>query len=168
MYKALPSAPPISTGNCTQYASIQQATTCSGFECICMIRAACKLQACLPHTWHVTHNVWHSWVLPLLNSPYISVIEPVSIPPAHQQGRVWSLMAVVCRYANAGVCTHNAATGVGQLTFQYTVQLFAPSCDVNDLGTLLCYYGRRCKSHGHKLPCCRINKQQDELMLSYG
>ena len=32
-------------------------------------------------TWHVTHSVWQSCVLPLLNSPYISVMDPVSMPP---------------------------------------------------------------------------------------
>ena len=32
-------------------------------------------------TWHVTQRVWHNWVFPERNSPYISVIDPVSIPP---------------------------------------------------------------------------------------
>ena len=32
-------------------------------------------------TWHVTASVWHIWVFPVRNSPKISVIEPVSIPP---------------------------------------------------------------------------------------
>jgi len=32
-------------------------------------------------TWQVTANVWHNCVLPVLNSPKISVIEPVSKPP---------------------------------------------------------------------------------------
>lgn len=31
--------------------------------------------------WHVTANVWHNCVLPVRNSPNISVIEPVSRPP---------------------------------------------------------------------------------------
>lgn len=31
--------------------------------------------------WHVTANVWHNCVLPVRNSPNISVIEPVSMPP---------------------------------------------------------------------------------------
>ena len=34
-------------------------------------------------TWHVTARVWHSCVLPVLNSPNISVMEPVSIPPCN-------------------------------------------------------------------------------------
>ena len=33
------------------------------------------------NTWQVTANVWHICVFPVLNSPNISVIEPVSIPP---------------------------------------------------------------------------------------
>jgi len=32
-------------------------------------------------TWQVTAKVWHNWVLPVLNSPKISVIDPVSKPP---------------------------------------------------------------------------------------
>ena len=31
--------------------------------------------------WHVTHNVWHIWVFPVLKSPNNSVIESLSIPP---------------------------------------------------------------------------------------
>ena len=37
-------------------------------------------------TWHVTHSVWHSCVFPHLNSPYISVMDPVSSPPAVVRG----------------------------------------------------------------------------------
>lgn len=33
-------------------------------------------------TWHVTQSVWHSCVFPQRNSPYISVMDPVSMPPA--------------------------------------------------------------------------------------
>jgi hypothetical protein len=33
-------------------------------------------------SWHVTASVWQIWLFPVLNSPKISVIEPVSIPPA--------------------------------------------------------------------------------------
>ena len=33
-------------------------------------------------SWHVTARVWHIWLLPVLNSPNISVMEPVSTPPA--------------------------------------------------------------------------------------
>lgn len=47
----------------------------------CMGVGACPL------TWHVTHRVWHSWVLPLLNSPYSSVMLPVSMPPAGSSRR---------------------------------------------------------------------------------
>ena len=32
-------------------------------------------------TWQVTASVWQIWVFPVLNSPNISVIDPVSIPP---------------------------------------------------------------------------------------
>jgi hypothetical protein len=40
-------------------------------------------------TWQVTASVWHSWDLPVRNSPNSSVMLPVSIPPAtanHQNG----------------------------------------------------------------------------------
>ena len=32
--------------------------------------------------WQVTARVWQIWLFPVLNSPKISVIDPVSIPPA--------------------------------------------------------------------------------------
>lgn len=36
-------------------------------------------------TWQVTAKVWQICVLPVLNSPNISVIEPVSIPPPNRR-----------------------------------------------------------------------------------
>ena len=42
-------------------------------------------------TWQVTASVWHSWVFPVRNSPNISVMEPVSIPPAGQMSCQMSL-----------------------------------------------------------------------------
>lgn len=41
-------------------------------------------------TWQVTQSVWQSWVLPDRNSPYISVMDPVSIPPVRQgTHKIW-------------------------------------------------------------------------------
>ena len=37
--------------------------------------------------WHVTHKVWQIYVFPVLNSPNISVIDPVSMPPPNNWSR---------------------------------------------------------------------------------
>ena len=37
--------------------------------------------------WHVTASMWQICVLPVRNSPYISVMEPDSTPPARQRRR---------------------------------------------------------------------------------
>ncbi len=36
-------------------------------------------------SWHVTASVWQSCVLPVLNSPNISVMDPVSMPPCESK-----------------------------------------------------------------------------------
>lgn len=40
-------------------------------------------------TWHVTASVWHSWLLPVRNSPMSSVMAPVSIPPPRSVSSVF-------------------------------------------------------------------------------
>jgi hypothetical protein len=73
----------------------QACNTCAALQANAQAAGFFKLQGTTDwhRTWHVTHSVWHSCVLPLLNSPYSSVMEPVSMPPeggAHkgkQQGQ---------------------------------------------------------------------------------
>lgn len=42
-------------------------------------------------TWQVTASVWQSWVFPVRNSPKISVMDPVSIPPNYQKYKVYNI-----------------------------------------------------------------------------
>lgn len=44
------------------------------------------------NTWHVTQRVWHNWVFPERNSPYISVIDPVSIPPVKIENTSYTIL----------------------------------------------------------------------------
>lgn len=75
---------------------LQGTTHCAGCDCQTQVR-----------TWHVTHSVWHSCVLPLLNSPYSSVMEPVSMPPGKAHTQTAGAATGLCQHTvGAQPCEH--------------------------------------------------------------
>lgn len=83
MYMALPSPPPWSIGSCGTTKTWQMKIPYGN---------AFFVELCLDSTWQVTASVWHNWVFPVRNSPNISVMEPVSIPPAKNRKPQFSLV----------------------------------------------------------------------------
>lgn len=82
MYMALPSPPPWSIGSCTQSTANLSSPA----------QLPPRNETAGEPTWQVTASVWHNWVFPVRNSPNISVMEPVSIPPAQKQRLDFFLM----------------------------------------------------------------------------
>ena len=147
MYNALPSPPPCDNGNwkrqCGRRLGYVLQTPARNKWIRTRKAGAFMLKT---HTWHATARVWHNWVFPVLNSPYISVSEPVSIPPANNKNRE-KLRYGVARDAakvNEVICKF-----VG--TLQNGIQLLCSSRDLYNLPTKLMYMCRALEPHGHQL-----------------
>lgn len=103
MYSALPSPPPLSDGICNINGGRKQllvgkhaaakGTACEHLPCT-ELHSTLGRDPTQLRTWQVTQSVWHSCVFPLRNSPYSSVMDPVSMPPAMMMTKeMWSQVA---------------------------------------------------------------------------
>ena len=103
-------------------------------------------------TWHVTQRVWHNWVFPERNSPYISVIDPVSIPPVERSyhNAKWSRSQFTFTNSKGKEWSWNE-----RITLQDLVKLSWSSCNLNNLQPLCMKLAGTCKPKWNYLRCCK-------------
>lgn len=100
-------------------------------------------------TWQVTQSVWHSWVFPERNSPYISVIDPVSMPP--EGGR--SHIKIGLHPLRRGGLVN------ARITFQDAVELPRSRRNLDDLKPLRVELAGAGEAQGNQLRGCQANEK---------
>ena len=112
----------------------------------------------------MTASVWHSWVFPVRNSPNISVMEPVSIPPAGQTTKDFILPSICtnCYILSVGLTTDSQGGFVDCMlvvqTLQEFVQLLGARRDLDDLRSPLVELSRCGEAHRHKFGCFSLRE----------
>lgn len=104
----------------------------------------------------MTQRVWHSWVFPERNSPYISVMDPVSIPPVQSKQQLFTLTNQEPIHPPRKRISLPSKVNNLKLTLENLIKFFWSRSDLDDFKPLCMKLACTGKAQRDKLWRCRL------------